>query len=242
MTDSALPLFYKTPRVLHPGAHGHHSLAAKASYRFAAQTNAVPVVADEMMLAGRHYPLVFSDDARPYPVAVLGLRAQQNLFVDAGGQWRPGVYVPAYLRRYPFIFLENAASQELTLCVDEAAESLLAGRDNPLFDPSGEPTPLTVSALALCRDYQSQHLATAEYARAVVAADLLVEHRADVSLRDGRVMSLSGFKVIDQARFMNLPDETFLAWRRKGWLALVHWHFFSIGAWSTLIDAAAAQA
>lgn len=238
MTENALPLFYRQPRVLHPAAHGDRSLATDTGFGFgfAAKTNAVPVVAEEIPVAGRHFPIVFSNEAVPHPVAILGLKDQQNLFVDEAGRWRDGVYIPAYVRRYPFIFLENEARTELTLCVDEAAECLVAGRANPLFDSKGEPTPVTRSALAFCRDYQAQHKLAAEFAAAVAAAELLVEHRAEVTLRDGQRMSLAGFKVIDERRFGALPDETFLQWRRKGWLSLAYSHFFSIGAWSSLID------
>lgn len=236
MTEPALPLFYKSPRVLTPASHGSRSLRTSSDFRFAAGTNAVPLVAEEMPLAARHYPVVFSDEAVPHPVAILGLRGQQNLFVDGEGRWRAGAYVPAYVRRYPFIFVENEARTELTLCIDDAAEALTEGQGNPLFNAKGEPTPLTRSALAFCRDYQAQHLLAAELGRMLAQADLLVEHRADIALTDGQRLSLSGFKVIDDARFAKLPDETFLEWRRKGWLPLVYSHFFSIGAWSALVD------
>lgn len=236
MTDSSLPLFYQSPRVLTPGAHGQRSLAQDLGYAFAATTNAVPLVAEEMPVAGRHFPVVFSDEATPHPVAILGLRGQQNLFVGADGQWRAGAYLPAYIRRYPFIFLENEARTELTLCIDEAAEALVEGRDRPLFDDGGQPTALTRSALTFCRDYQAQHLVAAEFAKALAEAGLLVDHRADVTLRGGERLSLAGFKVIDAERFAKLPDATFLAWRAKGWLPLAYAHFFSIGSWSALVD------
>lgn len=236
MTERSLPLFYKTPRVLAPGAHRGHSLAKVPTYRFAADSNAVPVVAEEMALVARQFPIVFSIEERPHPLAVLGVRAGQNLFVDAEGRWREGAYVPAYVRRYPFIFLENETGTELTLCVDESAETVLANRDNPFFDEKDEPTPLTRSALAFCRDYQAQHRIASEFGSAVAAAGLLVDHRADITLNDGQKLSVSGFQVIDERKFESLPDETLLAWRKKGWLPLVYSHFFSIGSWSGLID------
>lgn len=238
MSDPSLPLFYKSPRVLTPASHSNRSLRSSNDYRFAAKTNAMPLVAEEIPLAARHYPVVFSDEATPHPVAILGLRDQQNLFVDSEGHWRSGRYVPAYVRRYPFILTENDARTELTLCVDEAADTFTEGRDNPLFEASGEPTALTRSALAFCRDYHAQHLLAAELGRMLAQVDLLTEHRADITLNDGQRLSLSGFKVIDQSRFDKLPDETFLEWRGKGWLPLIYSHFFSIGAWSALIDRA----
>lgn len=236
MTEPALPLFYKSPRVLTPAAHGNCSLRASNDFRFAADTNAIPLVAEEIALAARHYPVVFSDEATPHPVAILGLRGQRNLFVDSDGRWRAGSYVPAYVRRYPFIFLENESRAELTLCVDEAADAFGEGQENPLFDAAGEATAFTRGVLGFCRDYHAQHLLAAELGRMLAQTDLLIEHRADVTLNDGQCLSLSGFKVIDSKRFDQLPDETFLAWRHKGWLPLIYSHFFSIGAWSALID------
>lgn len=238
---STLPLFYAQPQVLQPRRHGARSLAGSADYRFTAHTNAVPLVAAELPTASRCFPVVFTDEAVPQPVAVLGLRTGQNLFVDAHGGWQPGSYVPAYVRRYPFIFLENEDRTEYTLCIDEAAAAVVPGSWNPLFDASDRPTALTRSALAFCRDYQAQIEPTQEFTRALAAAQLLVDHRADITLKDGQRLSLSGFKVIDEAKFNAMPDAEFCRWRARGWLPWVYAHFASVGAWAGLMDRMAAM-
>lgn len=127
-------------------------------------------------------------------------------------------------RHSPIVFTEQPTTH------------LVDGRDAPLFDEGGKPTTLTQNALQFCRDYQGQHLAATEFAEALRKANLLVENRADVTLKDGQTLSLSGFKVIDDARFNQLPDEELLAWRRKGWQPLVYAHFFSVGNWAGLVD------
>ncbi|MEF7613770.1 SapC family protein [Aquincola sp. MAHUQ-54] len=233
-----MPLFYRRPRVLRPALHAGLSLAPAGDYRFAASANAVPLLASELPTAARHFPIVFSREAVPHPMAVLGLRAGHNAFVEADGRWRAGSYMPAYVRRHPFIFVEGegAGGPRFTLCVDEEAATVVPGRGNPFFDEAGQPTAATRSALDFCRDYQMHHHATAELGRALLAADLLVEHRADVALRDGERLSLSGFRVIDEARFAQLPDETFLEWRAKGWLPAIYAQLGSASAWSSLID------
>jgi hypothetical protein len=234
--DTPMPLFYRQPRVLQPGLHAGRSLAEPGRYGFAAQANAVPLLAAEMPEVARQLPVVFAGGELPHPVAVLGLRARQNLCVDAEGRWVGGAYVPAYLRRYPFIFLEDEARHELTLCIDEAATAAGPGDvDSALFDPAGEPTALTRSALAFCRDYQAHHLLTVEFCHAIAAAHLLVDRHADVRLDDGLRLGLTGLRVIDEARFSRLPAETFLAWRDKGWLPLIYSHLQSIGHWSNLV-------
>jgi hypothetical protein len=228
------PLLYRQPRVLQPALHRGLAFPTSGLYGFSAQANAVPLLAAEMTAIGRRLPIVFTGDAQPQ--AVLGLRAQQNLCIDEAGRWIAGPHVPAYLRRYPFIFLEDTTRHELTLCIDEAA-AVPAGPNAPaLFDDAGQPTAITRSALAFCRDYQAHHLLTLEFGQALATAGLLVDKHADVALHDGQRLSLNGFQVIDEARFNQLPAETLAAWRDKGWLALVYAHLQSLDNWSTLID------
>ena len=204
---AALPQFYRRPAVLQPARHGRLGLKEGAGCGFAREANAVPLLAAEMAAACRHLPIVFSNEPLPQPLAVLGLRERQNLFVDAQGRWQAGVYVPAYVRRYPFIFAQDGARHELTLCIDEAAPQLVAdGSGQPLFDAAGQPSATTRSALAFCRDYQAQHQLTRAFADALLTADLLVDQRAEASVAAGGApLALQGFKVVDEARFKALP-------------------------------------
>jgi len=233
-----LPLFHSKPRAVLAERHGSMSLTPTSDFSFAATTNSVPVVATELPMVCKHYPILFTDGAQPQMVALLGLRASENLMVDDKGNWTPGTYVPAYIRRYPFIFFENEEKSQYTLCVDEDAKTVVEGTENPFF-VDGEPSKMTQSALDFCRDYQAHYAATAEFLKAVTEAGLLVENRADATLADGRKLSLSGFKVIDETKFNELDDETFLAWRKRGWVHLVYCHFISNGNWSTLVERAA---
>ena len=137
---------------------------------------------------------------------MLGVRGQENLFVDAQGQWRAGAYIPAYVRRYPFIFMENEDRSQFTLCVDEQAPRWSRAATIPSSTKPASP-PTWRAALEFCRDYQNQHAYTMEFARALAEADLLVENRADITLPDGQRLAMSGFKVIDEAKFNKLPDE-----------------------------------
>jgi SapC len=232
---AALPLFYKQPVVLNPAAHGTWGLLAAPHHGFAAQTNAVPLLAAEMTSAARHLPIVFSSEPVPQPLAVLGLRERENLFVDAQGQWQAGVYIPAYVRRYPFIFTQDEVRNELTLCIDEAAPQCLRTGGQAFFDALGQPTDITRSALAFCRDYEANHRLTRAFCEALVAADVLVDRRTEIALADGGAsLSLQGFKVVDEDRLKALPDSLFLHWRDQGWLALVYSHQISLGGWEAL--------
>lgn len=239
-TTELLPAFYKKPRPLVAERDAKLALAEAGDYRFATGSNSVPVVATEFTFLCKHYPILFADGPVAQPVALLSLRNGENLFVGAKGEWRAS-YIPAYVRRYPFIFMENADRSEFTLCVDEAAPGIVKKGGRPLFE-EGKPTELTNSALAFCRDYQAHHEFTLQFLAALQAADLLVENRADVTLADGQKLSLSGFRVIDEERFNKMPEDEFLRWRQNGWLHLVYCHFISTSNWGNLVDMTAEKA
>lgn len=236
-TEGGLPVLYRRPQPLDPVRHGAMSLKRMTNFAFAAGVNSVPLNSVEFPFAMRHYPIVFTAGALPSPVVVLGVQADKNLFVSAWGGWADGLYVPAYIRRYPFIFMEAGDGDRLVLCLDEASDLLVADTKRPLF-ADGATTDVINHALDFCTEFQRQHALTVEFARALAAHDLLVPNRADLSLISGEKLSLDGFRVVDEARFNALPDGMFLDWRARGWLHLVYCHLMSMSNWGRLADLA----
>lgn len=243
MTDTtagspALPLFYRRPQALDPARHGALRLAPPGHYGFAGRTNAVALLAPEFPLAARFAPIVFTSGANALPAMVLGLKNDENLFIGADGQWERSAYVPAYVRRYPFIFLEQPGGDRLTLCVDEEAEALRDPRGRPLFDGE-KPSEATRQALELCTAFQRDAAASRAFVDALESKGLLVDRRADVALERGDRLALGGFRVIDETKFNAVDDATFLDWRKRGWIGLVYCHLLSSANWAGLVDRAA---
>lgn len=229
----SMPLFYRRPRPLDSAGHGTMSLKSDIGYGFARATNSVPLTGAEFPKAAAHYPIVFTTQPAPGALAAVGVRPASNLFINADGQW-DAPYIPAYVRRYPFIFLELNQGEQLALCIDEAAGALEPGLIRPLFR-DGKPTEIVKQALQFCVDYQRDHAATATFVQALAARDLLVPYQVTMTLTSGEQLDLVGFQVVDEARFGSLPDEVFLDWRRRGWLGLVYAHLLSFGSWARLI-------
>jgi len=231
--QSALPLFYKQPRPLDANTHRASRLRDNAHFGFARSANSVPINGIEFAIAQRHYPIVFTGTGKPFPAAVLGLRVDENLFIDSAGRWVEGIYVPAYVRRYPFVFIE-APEDKLILAIDEGSGLLVDDGPHKLFDDAGKPTPLVNGALQFCGAYQANFKQTLEFIDALLAQDLLVDNRANAVLAGGERLTLGGFKVIDEEKFKALPEAVLKTWRDQGWLAWVYAHFFSLTGWNGL--------
>jgi hypothetical protein len=234
-TPGTLPLLYRQPVPLNPERHGGTGLAKRKDYSFAAEANSVPLNAAEFKVAMKFYPIVFAGADPVMTVVILGLRDGRNLYVGQDGTWEKEHYIPAYIRRYPFIFMAGQDRKQYLLCVDEGSGLLDKGAEDQFFDGT-EPTDLTKRALDFCTAYQSQSELTKAFAGAMSEAGLLVPNRAEITTKGGEKMALGGFRVIDEEKLANTPDETFLDWRRKGYLPLIYCHLYSTSNWSSLLN------
>jgi hypothetical protein len=238
---TGLPLFYTRPQPLNAETHGKLALNAEnINYGFATNTNSVPLNATEFGRALKFYPIVFVDSNPAAPVAVVGLRDSQNLFVSPEGKWNENTYIPQYVTRYPFIFLENQDQGQFILCVDTASDLVKEDGEHKFFEGT-EATDLSKRALDMCTNYQAQFNFTVDFVKALKEHDLLTANQADITLNNGEKMSLSGFQVVDEKKFNELSDAIILDFHRKGYMALIHAHFISMLNWSNLVDSTATQ-
>ncbi len=228
------PLFYKNPVPLDAQRHSDLSLKQDFGLNFTKEINAVPINLIEMPQICHFYPIAFSPDDNATPVAILGLRDNENLFLNKKGEWASGAYIPAYIRRYPFIFSEMPESDQLTLCVDYDDITVEKDGDAPFFDDKGEPTSLSKNALEFCKSYHAAARQTVEFSKALHDNDLLITRQAEIQIPNGRKINFSGFRIIDEAKLAELDDKKFLEFRKKGWLPFLYAHLFSGMQWQTL--------
>src|SRR5579872_3664520 len=113
-------LFYANPRPLQTDADAELRLRTLTNFEFARNVNSIPINMIEFPLAARHYPITFVGPEAT-PMAIVGLQTE-NLFLDAEGHWKEGYYIPAFVRRYPFIFAKGEATNEYSLCVDDVPD------------------------------------------------------------------------------------------------------------------------
>jgi len=226
------PMFYTQPAALDPTRHGVYRFKPITDLSFARATNCIPLLAGEFAIAQRDYPIVFTK-GKVSPVAVVGVRDQQNLFIDAAGRWVTGTYIPSYVRRYPFAFVQLPEPGKFALCIDEASGCLTTGEGQPLFE-NDQPTALIQSAMKFCGEFQQDYARTQAFCDAIQQAGLLVERRMQIKGPQGQEMALDGFAMIDEAKFNALPGETILQWRQHGWLGLIYAHLMSSNNWRLL--------
>jgi hypothetical protein len=218
-------------------AERHRGLWVKGGmdFGFAADLNSAPLTIGEVPAAGAEYPVVFVGE-EPMPVALLGARESENLFVGPDGAWT-GKYVPAFLRRYPFVFATPTDGKTYTLCIDESFSGCnRENRGEPLFDDEGRRTRFLESALEFTRVYQAQHEQTLAMARRLRELDLFEPMHADFQLKGGRQMRLTGFKVISRAKLKRLAGNVLGELMQSDGLELTFLHLGSLRHLDALMD------
>jgi hypothetical protein len=233
-TPTGLPAFYTAPMPLDSQRHGALGLKSKFGLSFSARANAVPINLIEMPQISQAYPIGFGIDVNAGPVAILGLRDNENLFVNPNGQWLADTYVPSYIRRYPFIFSEGPGAGELTLCIDNNPDVVDEESEQKFFAPGGQPTGMAQNALEFCKSYHTAAQHTLAFSKAIAASGLLVAGQEEVPVANGARITFRGFRVIDPQKLGALPNEDFLEWRQRGWLPSLYAHLFSSMQWHRL--------
>ncbi len=230
-----LPLFYKSPVPLDGKAHTNLSLRRNFGFNFTKGVNAVPVNLIEMPQICHFYPIAFAPDETATPVAILGLRDNENLFLnEKDGKWEEATYIPAYIRRYPFIFSEVPGKEQLSLCIDMNDAIVEKTEEQPFFTKEGKPSQLSSNALEFCKSYHAAAQQTMEFSKALAASGLLVERQAHINVAGNKRISFSGFRIIDEEKLAKMDDKKFLEWRQKGWLPFLYAHLFSGAQWQRL--------
>jgi hypothetical protein len=228
--------YYEKPVLLDREKHRGRRVRTSSSFGFARHANSLYLAGVEFNEACKEYAIVFTraGNGRIVPVAMLGLRAGENLFVDEQDRWS-GRYVPAFVRRYPFVLAE-LPGQSLAVCIDEAYAGLNDSHGEALFDAEGRDTPFLRNALEFLAQYQREYLRTEGFCQRLEQAGLFKEMNARADLVDGRSFTVGSLLVVDEKKLLALPDATALSLFRSGELHLVALHLLSLSNMQALVD------
>lgn len=237
-------LFYERVVPISKQRHAKMSIKNVGNFNFAAQTNSVPLTTVEFFAAPAEYPVVFAEtDGVTMPVAILGVKQNTNDYLTAEGKWDAS-YVPAFVRRYPFVFAQSDDGKTFTLCIDESFEGCDAegSEGRRLFADDGSRTEFLSNMLDFVEKYQQEHNRTRLFCQRLSELGLLQQMQAQITLPSGEARSLTGFSVINRDRLKALDAETVNELFGNDGLELIYLHLYSLRNFPQLIKRAGAEA
>ncbi|MFA7440781.1 MAG: SapC family protein [Sphingomonadaceae bacterium] len=224
------PLFYRNIVPVSSELHLSHGVMQRTDLGFARDTHAVPITVDEFVLAQRHYPIVFSEGADGVPLALVGLQEGKNLFIDADGKWQEGAYIPAYIRRHPFMLARlQPDADQLSLVFDDSWGLVTEEAEEKLFDAEKQPTEITKNILSFCEQFEQAIGRTKSFMDEIGKLGLLMEGQAQIQ-NPGmeQPATFAGFRMIDEKKLQNIRGDQARKMVQNGMMGLIYAHLFSL--------------
>jgi len=226
-----LPLFYQDLMPLNSRDHATWRARTVDKASWLSNQHAIPLTVEEFPHAQRDYPIVFSAGDNPVPLALMGLNEGVNVFFDEEGSPRGDAYIPAYIRRYPFLLAKlRPDTDEMSLCFDPTSDVLGDFKEGDALFEDGQPSEHTKGVLDFCEKFEEAGARTGAFIEEIQNAELLMDGEVAIQQNDkpDQPYIYRGFKMINQDKLKTLDGDKLKAWNDNGILPLIYAHLMSL--------------
>jgi len=229
--NTGLPMLYNQLEPISSQQHGTLKVKGIDALPALASMHAIPLTVDEFTLAQRHYPIIFSVGDEPVPLALMGLNEGVNTFVDEQGKpLENNTYIPAYLRRYPFLLARlRDDADELSLCVDPTSGAIGDHQDGQALFDGEQPSEATKAILQFCEQFEEAGQRTGLFMAELKKAGLLMD--GEVAIQPEGMQQpfvYRGFQMVDEEKLRELRGDELRKMNQSGLLPLIYAHLFSL--------------
>ena len=235
-------MFYSNPQPLNAQSHEKFGVKqVKKPFEFMANQHFIPLTAQEFGAAATSFPVVFAPGEDKMPLAVMGVRQNENLFVN-DGQFEQDFYMPAFARRYPFVMANDASNQRFVVCVDESADCVTNKKPERPFFENGQASSFTSEAIQFLEQFERDRQATQQMVNRFKELDLFEmkdmhfqnPNNADGTL--GERQKIAEYFAVSEEKLRALDDKTVKELNESGMLSVAHAHLLSLGNWQRLVN------
>jgi hypothetical protein len=241
--QTGLPILYNDLVPLSSDQHATWGTKALDGAHFLQNQHAVPVIIDEFVQVQRTFPIIFADAETPVPLALMGLNEGVNVFLDENGKFTQPLYVPAYIRRYPFMLAQLGDNpQELSLCFDPTSNAVGPDGDAVKLFENGQPTQGTKDILSFCESFEQGAQRTGAFIKELQDLDLLMDGEVSIQPEGAAQPHIyRGFKMVNEEKLRDLRGDQLRKMMQNGMLTLIMAHLFSLDLMREVYGRQAAQ-
>jgi hypothetical protein len=208
--------------------HRNVKIKTIQNFDFVKDTNMASIMVHEFSRAASIYPIVFVEDRqkdRFSPVVLLGLEANENLFVQ-GDKWQAS-YIPAIIRRYPFALAGTGTEDRFVVCIDDQSDLVNEGEGQPLFTSTGEPEAIMERVKRYLTELQQMAKFTEDFCKYMAEKNMFTPLNMKVRIAN-EVRNITGAYIVNEERLNALSDESFLEMKAKRYVPAIYSHLSSL--------------
>lgn len=191
----------------------------------------VPLGIGEFYEACKDYPILFTKNQEGdwLAIALLGFN-DKNVYLDENRRFKKGKYLPAFLRRYPFVLVQNEGQEGFSLGIEEEAleELTASNQQRALFKDDKTPSDLTKNTLDFLVRFQGELHACNAFIKELETWELLVQQSANVLDEEGKAHTINGFFTLNEEKMAHLSEKKKLDIYKKGATPFMTAHLISL--------------
>jgi hypothetical protein len=239
-TVSGNVMFYEKPVPLNREQHkGFGVTPVDKPFEFMKKSHFLPLTAAEFGAAAASYPIIFAGDDRA-PLAVIGIRTEENLFVTEG-VFNSDFYMPAFARRFPFVLANDPNNDRFVVCVDEAASCVTKKSPVQPFFTGDDTSAFTKEAFEFLQSFERDRQATTAMVQELKDLDLFEPKDMHFQGQNadgtpGERQKIADYFAISEEKLRNLPADKVKSLADRGILAVVYAHLISLSNWQRLVN------
>lgn len=220
---------YKNLEILNKENHKKESIKEIKDFSYASELINAPIVVTEFFEACKNYSIFFSKDKDEnwFASILLGYKENINVYVDDKGNWEQSCYIPAFVRKYPFILAEQ--NEQLLVCVEKEFLSVNKN-DNvrKLFDDKQENTEFLNKVLTFLNQFHSDSIETREFIKQLDDWELLEEKRATIINKKNEQFNIDGLFIVNEEKLKHLSKKKKDEICNKNAIPLITAHLISL--------------
>ncbi|ENN90077.1 SapC family protein [Bartonella bovis] len=227
-------LFYKNVTPINKTFHRSLKFNPSQDMSFAKDTHWVPLASDEYFQAALDYPILFmsaedEQKKRHYTsIALVGLSNDVNNYITADKSWQRDTYIPAFIRRYPFVLAQIQDQKELSVCFDQQSGMFNDVTGIELFNSDGSISPFMEERINFLEHFKIGMERTAEFIDTLVKMELLCQKSINVKNDKGLSAQLEDFWIVDEEKLHKLPAHQLAKLHKNGFLGRIFAHLLSM--------------
>ena len=199
---------YKKLEVLNKIQHKNKSVAEVSDFLYSKNLINAPIALSEFFEACKNYPIFFAKDKNNkwFSTALLGYKEGENLFVDKKGKWKELHYIPAFIRGFPFILVNQESKKEMVVSID--SEYLDEKKSSKkLFDENGNNSEFLNGAINFLNQYYTDSLSANEFIKQLETWELLEEKVVNITNSKKEKFTLGGFFIVNEEKLKHLSKK-----------------------------------
>lgn len=221
---------YKNVEPINSTTHLKSGIKEIQGFIYAKDLIHAPITIAEFYESCKDYPIVFAKDSHEAwnALALIGYQSE-NIFIDEKGTWEKNRYIPAFIRRYPFIFIAQPNSEELTFAFDAVCEDKKCqNTERAFFAEDGKASPYLEGMMRFLTQFQNDAKATTEFIQQLDDWGLLEARMATIVDASGEKFTLNGFYVLNEEKLRHLSKKRKDEINAKNVIPLITAHLISL--------------